>query len=641
MLVLAFVATAGAGAFASFGEPPPGHRLLSEAVGPDLARFEFESPEVGHYWIDVTPDRGGGALCRGAGLAVQLRRSLTEAEDFVLDGLPAPVSAVCDGLAAAAPSLHLAMAVAVPSDRTPDPDVLVDPASGAPAPDTPGPRLAIWQPRPWQAVVLGAALAALASLAGLPRDRRALVAAALALAAAALRLAVAPVTVLLGGDAAYERLVTALGRGAPDRYYGETWLSAQGLVSGALRGLGVAPARPTDFVHDSNLVASALAPPLLYALALRLGLSARAALAAGAALVVWPQAVELARMEDHAVLAGTLQLAVAVAALGTRRAELAFAVLGAALLGHLRPDQGPTAAVLLLPLAAARRWGWFGLGAALLAARLTYLPGAAHSPIDYARLVSPRDWPPMVQAFWAPAGALAPALLTLAGLAGVLAAVPGVRTLSPWRAAWVALVLGSVTLPYLPKDLPAADPLRFSLPALGWLLLAATAGAGGALRAARADRRVAAAVAVALLATTQVPRAAPAHPRPWVWEEEYRFLRAELPLPVGDALAPGAQDQLGWYDDAQDPNGGFGLWLTLSSGVAWRPWGRGEPREGDLVYRGSADHLAGRWEGARCGLEPVAETEVAPASDGWVDFGPAPVRLTLYRVRECGTQPPP
>lgn len=636
MLLPLLVATAWAGAWSSFGAPPAGHQLLSEAVGPDLVRFEYESPGVGHYWIDITPDRGGSSLCGGAGFAVQLRKSLTEADDFVLDGLPAPAQAVCDGLTRAAPSLHLAMAVAVPADRTPDPDVKTDDAP-VEAPATP--ELAIALPRVGQAVVLAALLAALATVPRWPRDRRLGIAAALTLGAGALRLSAAPITVILGGDAAYERLISALGRGAPDRYYGETWLSLQGLVSATLRALGVAPARPTDFVHGSNFVASALAPALLYGLALRLGLPARVAVAVGAALAVWPQAVTLARIEDHAVLASTLQLAVALAVLGTSRAERAAAVFGAALLGHLRPDQGPTAALLLLPLAARRDWLAFGLGGALLATRLGYLPGAAHSPIDYGRLLSFRDWPPMVQAFWGPAGPLAPALLASGGLGLVLGMAPRATSVPRAKLAWAALLLVAVTLPYLPKDLPAADPLRFSLPALPWLLVLAAAGAVAVVGVARRDRRVGAALAVAVAATALVPRGADRHPRPWVWEEEYRFLRDALPVPEGDALTAQPVDHVGWYDDGQDPNGGFGLWLTVSSAMPWRPWGRGEPRAGDLVYRGSADRLAGRWQGARCGLEPLAEAEVAPHSDGWVDFGPEPVRLTLYRVRECGDAP--
>ena len=638
MLLLAIAAVAFAGAWAPFGAPPAGHRLVSEAVGPDLVRFEWESPEAGHYWVDVTPDRGGG-VCRAAGLAVQVRRSLAaDAESFELDPLPAPVTAVCDGLAAAAPTMHAAMAVAVAPDQTPDPDVLAPTGPVGSEPRVVAP-LAIGRLRPWQLVVGVTVLAALATLPAWPRDRRLLVSGALAGGALAIRLASAPVTVVLGGDAAYERLVSALGRGAADRYYGETWLSSMGAVSAATRMSGIAGARATDFVHDVNLVASAAAPALLYALALRLGLPGRVALGAGVALVVWPQAVLLARMEDHAVLAGTLQLVAAVAVLGRSRAEAALAVGAAALLGHLRPDQGPVAALLLLPLAARRQWFAFGVGAALLAARLGYLPRPDHSPIDFGRLLVLRDWPWMVRAFWAPAGPLAPLGLALAGAGVLLAAAPRARSLPLPSIAWLAAIFAAVTLPYLPKDLPAADPLRFSLPALPWLILAAATGGVAAWRAVRVDRRVGAGLGVLGLAALVAPRAPDAHPRPWAWEGEYRFLLAQLPSPDGDPLGTPAATRRGWYDDAQDPNGVFGRWLSIASGMAWRPWNDGEPVQGDLVYRGTADRLADRWLGARCGLEPLAEEELAPLSDGWVEFGAAPVRVSLYRVRECGDAP--
>lgn len=75
--------------------------------------------------------------------------------------------------------------------------------------------------------------------------------------------------------------------------------------------------------------------------------------------------------------------------------------------------------------------------------------------------------------------------------------------------------------------------------------------------------------------------------------------------------------------------------MHLRTGMAWRAWGSGHPEAGDLVYRGTADRLAGSWAGAACGLDPRDEEHVAPRSDGWVDFGPEPVRLALYTVRDC------
>ncbi len=627
MLLLGGIAAAMAGAWAPLGPIPDRHRLLSEAVGPDLVRFEWESPELGHYWIDLTPDRGGSALCTGGGLALQLRKRLDDSpESFELPSLPAPVAAACEALPVAAPLLRGAMLAATPAAEPP-PDQEV--TASAPVP--------VAAPRRWHAVVL-AWLAALVVALGTGRRARPL-GWSLAIGALAMgvRLALAPVTVILGGDAAYERLLSGLGRGGTDRYYGETWMSLLGLVHEVLAALGVTGDRPAELVHDVNLVASTASPPLLYLLARRVGLGERPALLVGAALALWPHAVSLARIEDHAVLVGFLQLLTAVTALAATRSERVLAVLSAALLAHLRPDQLPVATLLLLPLAARRHWLWFLGGAALIGARLAYLPEGGGSPIDFARLLRLGDWPFMLRAWLAAGGALAP---PVAALATVGASFAFFRTtgLPPRpRLAWVALVLAATTVPYLPKDLPAADPLRFSLPADAWFLLLAAIGilaAGHAWR--RGGRGRAGVIAATVIATFVLRPTAPTDARPWAWEREYQFLRTSLPVPVGDPLGPPHGPGRGWYDDGQDPNGAFRAWLSVSSGMAWHAWGTGTPTPGDLVFRGTADRLAARWQGERCGLDVLHETEVAPTSDGWVDFGAAPVRLSLYTVRDCG-----
>lgn len=217
------------------------------------------------------------------------------------------------------------------------------------------------------------------------------------------------------------------------------------------------------------------------------------------------------------------------------------------------------------------------------------------------------------------------------------------------RVAWLVLVLAATTLLYLPKDLPAADPLRFSLPSAAWVLALAAVGGERFAAGWRLDRRLSVAGMALVAAIGLIGLGTPAsQPRPWVWEEEYRFLRDELPTrstvamqgrprladPVDlrfDAAAP-----RGWYDDGQDPNGAFGRWLSVSTGMTWVPWTAGTPKPGDLVFRGSADRLANRWTGERCGLDPLAEREAAPTSDGWMDFGPEKVLFSLYSVRECG-----
>lgn len=661
-MLLAWVLSAHAGSWDDLGPMPTGSRLASENVGPDLVRWEVEG-EGGRYWLDVTSDNGNGAFCLGGGLALQVRKSLDdEHESFDLDPVPAPVRFACDRLGGAALSLRSRMASAGPAP-TPGPDGAPVGPDGAPlwteaAGGTgvatvgwasPGNRVfAQFSPRPWQGVVVAWAVAALACCVGLAR-RENRIGWLIFGVALALRMLFSPFTAILGGDAAYERLNLAFGRGNLDRYYGETWPSLFGLVHKAVEGLGVAPALPSDIVHHVNLVASAATAALLWALCRRAGIPSFSAAAAGFGLAALPQAVGLARIEDHAVLVGFFQVVAGWAALGPSRRDEALAVLSAGLLAHLRPEQVPMAGVLLMPLLVRRRWVAFALGTALVLSRIATLPRSDGSgPIQFARLLSPQDWRAMVPA-WVNADAHPlPALYALAGFAILAVAIPGTRPRTPrlWIVGWLVFAFAATTLLYLPKELPAADPLRFSLPAQAWLVALAALGAAEAARTWAVDRRIGAAVAGLALLLSFAGRGTQS--RPWVWEEEYRFLRDELlaaaapargdrPLPADPAdLKFDASGTRGWYDNGQDPNAAFGCWLSVSTGMTWVPWGAGTPKPGDLVYRGSADRLAGRWSGERCGLDPVAEREVAPNSDGWVDFGVENVRFTLYRVRDCG-----
>lgn len=630
MAALLALSFAFAGAWEAFGPSPEGHRLANEQLGADLVRAEWESPGIGRYWIDVTPDRGGSAFCRGGGLVLQVRRSLDDhAESFVLDDVPPPVASACERLEAAAPGLLPQMAALGVQTGGPGPDGV--PSLG----DNPGEgrssaRLALFAPRWMHGVVLAAAAFALAVAAG---TRRRAWAYALPLfgLALGLRLALARPTALLGGDAAYERLVSALGRGETDRYYGDTWMSLFGLVHEVLVRLPSTAAGPTDFVHTANLLVSSAAPVLVAGVAVRLGLSRPAAVAAGLALACFPHAIHLARVEDHAPLVATLQLVAGWAALGARQRDAGLAVAAAVLLAHLRPDQLPVAAVLLLPLATSRRAS-FAAGAALMAARLLYLPDSTHNPIALSRLLHPSDLPTMLRAFTAPwgvAGAAAGVLL----FGGLVAGAPRWReSRLQWRYGWAALVFLATTLPYLPKSQPDGDPMRFALPGASWLFLLTAAAVPllvGALHANRGPvgRRILYSAAAVALLGALAPRHTPSpHPRPWAWEEEYRFLTESLP--------PSASGQ-GWYDASQDPNGAFGLWMQLRTGIPWRAWGSGRPAPGDLVVRGTADRLAASWAGAACGLDVLQERHAAPLSDGWVDFGRDPVVLALYSVRDC------
>lgn len=732
-MLLAWTLVALAGSWDDFGPMPPGNRLISENLGPDLARYEIDG-EGGHYWIDVTPERPRGpdeaapidgaaptgSFCQGGGLTLQVRKNLDDNhESFELDPVPAPVKQACEGLAMAAIPLRARMAATAPVHAPgPDGDPVTDDGAGGGTAGagggagvatsgwaSPGNRaFAQFSQRPGHLTVLAWLAAGAMAMAMAARKPRELAIPAVIFALGlALRIAFAPITTILGGDAAYERLGLAFGRGSRDHYYGDTWPSLFGLIHEIVQRIGVGPALPSDIVHHVNLLASAATAPLLWGLCRRAGLSAYAAAAAGFGLAVLPHAIGLARIEDHAVLVGFLQVLAGFAVLGGTRTDAALAVLSAGLLAHLRPDQLPTAGVLLLPLLARRQWVPAMLGAALVGSRLVNLPPPqGGGPIQFVRLLQPGDWRSMAAAWTSAGGRFTVALYALAGFAAVEALrslvpdspyIDRAKRAFPWLAgavslailvyvlgelrfllpaatglvviaasfaggpdrprarivAWLSAVLAATTLLYLPKDLPAADPLRFSLPSAAWALTLAALGGERLLRAWRTDRRLAVAGAVLVATIGVIGLTAPeTQARPWVWEEEYRFLRDEIPARAGTAMRghPRLADPVdlrfdadaprGWYDDGQDPNGAFGRWLSVSTGMTWVPWTAGNPKPGDLVFRGSADRLAERWTGERCGLEPLAERETQPTSDGWVDFGMEKVRFSLYRVRECG-----
>ncbi len=572
---------------------------LGETVHPEFVRGEYRDEAA--YWLELSAGEGG--FCHGGGVRVAVRRDLgAESESFELDAVPAPLRATCDGLDTLGPAALAAMAEAralaeAEAAARPGPDGAPRPPTEKAAPGGGEERaIARWHPRAFHLVV---AAWFLALLPWLWRSRHwAMVPVGLLALGLRLRL---PETVILGGDAAYERLQTALGRGTADRYYGETWPALYGALAQGLHAAGI---DVTAVVHPLNLCVSVATACVAVHLAPRGSWLVGWVLAAAA----WP--IALARAEDHVVLVAFLQV-LSLAALASKDGHR-LAAFSLVLLGHLRPEQLALAGLLSLGLWKHPRWlvaTWLGL-----AARLAYLPPPSGSvPIPWGRLVDPGAWPEM------------------AGAYGLVPALPLLALAIYGRAGWPLLLLLVNTLLYLPKTQPLADPLRFGLLVHTWLLVAAALGAARAVFHVKHRARWLA--PLGLLAAFWMP----ASTRPYTWEGEYQFLRGALPRGEGLDANLAEASVAGWYDASLDPNGAMGHWMSLRTGFPWRALGSGIPAPGDWLYRGSADHLDGSWAGATMGLEVLSEARVPAASDGWVDYGTGEVSLGLYQVTDPGS----
>jgi len=571
---------------------------VAETVHPEFVRGEFagEAP----YWLELTP--GAGGYCQGGGVQVGVRRDLhASSESFDLGTVPGPLQATCDGLDALGPAAIAAMAEAralaeAGAASRPGPDGRPRPPSEKVALGGGEERaIARWHPRAFHLVVTAWFLVL---FPWLWRSRHwAMIPAGLLALGLRLRL---PETVILGGDAAYERLQTALGRGTADRYYGESWPSLYGALAQAMHALG---ADVTALAHSLNLCFSVATACVAVALGRQGSWLAGLTLAAAA----WP--VALARAEDHVVLVAFFQV-LAVAALACKGGHR-LAALSLVMLGHLRPEQLAVAGLLSLGLWKHPRW--LVVTVLALASRLAYLPPPSGSvPIPWGRLLDPVAWPQM------------------AGAYGLVAALPLLALALYSRARWPLLLLAVNALLYLPKTQPLADPLRFGLLVHTWLLVAAALGAARAVFHVKHRARWLA--PLGLLAAFWMPPST----RPYTWEAEYRFLREALPRGEGLDANLARATEAGWYDASLDPNGAMGNWMSLRTGFPWRALGSATPALGDWLYRGSADHLAAAWAGAAMGLDVVQEARVPAASDGWVDYGEGEVSLGLYRVNDPG-----
>ena len=561
----------------------------------EFVRWHLEVPERS-FFVEVTPDRGGDPVCRGDGLALWVRLDLDQPdESFDWEPLPEVVDQAC----AALPEL---------GEQLLEAEEVVEVQGQAPE----GP----WRPRPLSLVVFSWLVAALVAL---PRTREAIGAFIMALG---VRVALSRTSLLLGGDAAYERLLSARGRFDPDLYYGEAWAAVMGPLSAAFGD-------PPGLVHGMNVFFSALAVPLLVALMARLGATRAERYAAGVLLALSPLAVSLAGSEVHFVLVATLQISAVLGAVRNDRLGELLAACSIGLLVHLRPLQGVFVLLPLILLLKDRRWLGLGLGLALVgwrAQQLLSLPGGTgEGVIDFGRylelgfllrMVAPGPEAVDLALNWE----VTPFAIPLLAAGGLWATLRRDR----WQAALVPSCAGLLALlPYAPKELPWSDPLRFQLPVQTWWI--ALAGFGLGLAWTWAPRYLG---PVLVVVGVSIVVAGSPHPQ-WAWESEYVFLRRESShLDEGTRI---------FMNPEQDPHGHMRRFLTLTRPPEFLA---GRPEPGDLVYKGTAErHPGASWPYADCSVEPVAIEMVPPHTDGWVDLGSDLLELGLYRVVSCPPTP--
>lgn len=596
------------------GPMPPATTLRGVDVHPEYIRLSFTTDR--DFIVELTPIRDGAKpVCSGGGADLYVRLDLdSDQESFDWEPLPPIVDQLCARMSEHPPRFPTSDKVAPPTVAPPPP-----PATGD------APRLPF---RPMHVVVVAWAVALLAALPRAP------LAWGMGLLALVVRLGVSPRWILVGGDAAYERLLDAKGRGDTNAYYGDGWPGVMSLVHQAL-----GEPKVTDWVHLTNLGFSALTVVALVALVGALGGSPLAAGLAGLTLAIAPLPVRLAATETDFVLVGLLQLlALYGAARGDRRGA-ALAALSVGLSVHLRP-LGGAFALLPLGMLVMRRSAWaVALGLGLCAWRAWELAplvraGTGVGVIPFERLIEADFWVKRLNPFSGSAELHLNALWSPLALP-ILAVVAVQRSQVETRRAWLwplALGVALSELPYVAKTLPEADPLRFLLPATA--LWAGIAGFGGALAWEGSPKAKAALVVAAL---SFFPPWLRGQPR-WAWQVEHlAFIEAARLAPAGEEVL---------FDPAFDENGKIRIWLNTRGGARFRPWALGEvPKEGALVYVGTADHhrrLTARG-GERgmtdgCDLSPITTIDVPPETDGWIHLGDAPLTVGLYRVGACAAQ---
>lgn len=476
------------------------------------------------------------------------------------------------------------------------------------------------------------------------------------------RLALSPRGLQIAPDAGFERIVQAWGINQPHPLYGDGYTA----LHAPLQWLsGWDPAT----IFGLHLGLSALAPPLLWLLAWLCLRERWGALTAGLGLALLPVALRLAGSEvAHVPLATFELLAVTAAVAFLLRPGLALATVAALAAGfavHLRPEALPAAA---LPLALLLAGAWRGrsdrravgggvLAALLLAglvlARLSSLPQLdGQGPVQPELFLSAELWrgaiTPQLQPLSQRQGPFqvfldlhsTPAILPLLALIGLTAGLRRHHRVVGFAVAWWALVL----LPILPKAYPLVDAWRLQLAGQAPLLLLAAVGVTALPR-----WRLLAPLAVALSA----PGYASFVRQPWAGMVEWRFMAEALEELPGDAtvlfpdhevhaaklaqvgalLNRRAGDPTPWWQPmstfaaAPEPGPDLYAWIGLTCRIAELP-GRHVANDLDI---NPCLRLA-----EVCQLTPWAVTILPEQTDLDLSWLATPVEVGLYRVDGCG-----
>jgi hypothetical protein len=635
---------------ASPGDRVAGLEVLDVAEHPEFQRISIALSDGRALSIEVTATPEPTGACTHHGLSLSPRWELL-GESIELEDQPPVVLALCERLEASGSELSLRPPSGGAQELRTEPDPEFSAALLQQAPD----QQVLSQT--WLRVpLLGLLLALLISLLGpvrravtaMPSAQRRdlLLVAAVGVAA---RLLLSPRGVFWGPFFGYGRLVEAWGVNAAHPLYGGGFSALLGPISSMLD-------HSAGAVFGTNLVLSALAPPLMWALVRMLvGEEDRTgALVAGLGLALLPAHVWLAASEAMHVQVATLSLLSMAAAVGfCRTGSGALALVSALSVGfatHIRPEVAPMA---LVPagwvLLHARRSSarWVVLAALLIAA----LVGHRALDIALSEVEPAADYGAAVGslAFWltlfvpmpTEAGAgrfthtflqlrLTPLLLPL--LAGV-----GLVWSRHRRAVALAVVWWVLTvLPVLPKSWPLADALRLQLPGQQPALLLAGLGAIALTTRLKASWWVAP-VAVVVTSLIYLPLVI----RPWAVHQEWDFLQETLPeLPEGATVL---------YDDGGVHHTAFGQWMSAAGGARWVGIEQyredPEPAAPLLAWLGvscqlrphdgsEADTVCGILDGA-CTLRPWKTTAITSRSDVNSVLATEPEPIGFYFVDEC------